>query len=227
MACDAFDAALSWMIPRMRNRMIAILTPAAPSRVPALPRQPFGRVSAPSATTVNQPLTRVAIMLNKALLKQRLVVILLAGFPALADPPHSRSGLREAFQDWRLGCVTACAISTRLAGADGTEVLRLSVRGQEPRALAVVTPLPLHLPDGVALAFGERPERGVPWRTCGPGGCEATLPLDADLGEALRREPAGTATFTLADGDRVRLGFSLLGFSAALRALDAEVSRAP
>jgi invasion protein IalB len=228
MACDAFDAALSWMIPHMRNRMIAILTPAAPCRVPALPRQPFGCLAAPSASTVKQVLTRGAIMLNNLVSKQRLVLILLVAFPALADPPHSRGGLSATFRDWRLDCMDGtCTASTRLAAADGTEVLRLSVAGAEPRVLAVVTPLPLHLPDGLALALGPRPESRAPWRTCGASGCEATLALDADLLEALRRERAGAASFTLVDGVRVRLGVSLLGFSAALDALDAPVSLGP
>ena len=62
----------------------------------------------------------------------------------------------------------------------------------------------------------------MPWRTCGAGGCEAVLPLDPPLLAALRRERAATATFTLVDGVKVRLPFSLLGFSAATRALAAD-----
>ena len=64
----------------------------------------------------------------------------------------------------------------------------------------------------------------MPWRTCGAGGCEATLPIDPELAEALRRERGGSAIFTLVDGVPVRLGFSLLGYQAAARARDA-VSR--
>jgi invasion protein IalB len=220
MACDAFDAALSRMIPHMRNRMIAILTPAAPCRVPAKPRRPHGRVAAPSASRLKQVLTRVAIVLNNRLLKQRLVLILALTPPALADPPHARAPAQMDFRDWRLECANGhCSVSTRVTAANGSEVLRLAVEGPS-RALAVTTPLPLHLPDGVTLAFGERPERSDPWRTCGAEGCEATMTLDRPLLEALRRERDGAATFTLEDGSRVRLGFSLMGFSAALRSLD-------
>jgi hypothetical protein len=38
----------------------------------------------------------------------------------------------------------------------------------------------------------------------------------------LRRERAGSATFTLVTREQVRLPFSLLGFSAAFRALETE-----
>jgi invasion protein IalB len=149
-------------------------------------------------------------MLNKALVKQTLVAILALGAPTLADPPGARP---RAFRDWRLDCA-ACAIHTSVNGADGSEVLRL----EAGHMLVVRTPLPLFLPDGVALAFGDGPERVTPWRTCGAAGCEAALPLDPVLLEALRAERAGSATFTLVDGVQVRVPFSLLGFSAALRA---------
>jgi invasion protein IalB len=53
------------------------------------------------------------------------------------------------------------------------------------------------------------------------------VPLDPALLAALKRERSGSATFTLVDGVKVRLPFSLLGFSAALRAGERAVSRAP
>ena len=161
-------------------------------------------------------------MLNKVYGKQTLVAIVLAAAPAGADPPHARAA---RFADWRIDCASACAGVTTVAGADGSELLRLTVSGGEGPMLVVTTPLPLHLPDGLALALGGRAERAVPWRTCGPSGCEATVAIDPALLEALRRERAGTVAFTLVQGERVRLPVSLMGFSAALRALEAGVSR--
>jgi invasion protein IalB len=153
-------------------------------------------------------------MLNKDLGKQTLVAILLLAAPAAADPPGAR-----AFREWRLDCpLRACPIHTAVAGADGSEVLRLAVTAGPAPALAITTPLPLFLPDGIVLALGARPERPAPWRTCRPAACEATLPLDPELADALRRERAGSVTLTLVDGVQVRLPFSLLGFSAALAA---------
>jgi invasion protein IalB len=157
-------------------------------------------------------------MINKASTKQTLVVILMLAAPAAADPPGARA---RAFEDWRLDCAAGpCGLYTAVAGADGSEVLRIAVTGGAAPTVAVTTPVPLFLPDGVALALGERPERPVPWRTCGAAGCEATLPLDSGLLDALRHERGGSATFTLVDGVQVRLGFSLMGFSAAVRAGD-------
>ena len=157
-------------------------------------------------------------MLNKALLKQTLVAILLQGAPMLADPPGAwRSG--EAFRDWRLDCPGAgCVVHTAVAGADGSEVLRVTLGAGAAPTLTVSTPLPLFLPDGIGLAVGTAPARPAPWRTCGKAGCEAVLAVDPELMAALRKERAASVTFTLVEGVPVRLPVSLLGLSAALRA---------
>jgi invasion protein IalB len=112
-----------------------------------------------------------------------------------------------------------------LRGADGSEILRLSLpRGGA--ALSVRTALPIFVADGVVLALGARPVRTAPWRTCGPDGCEAWFPLDPDLLEALRNERGGTVTFTVGNGTPVRLAVSLRGSAAALRARDRVRARA-
>ena len=166
-------------------------------------------------------------MLNRTLSFQTLVGIVAAALPALslpalADPPSAWPGQVQAFRDWRLDCrADPCALDTVVRAGDGSEVLRVAVTGGAAPALVLATSLPLYLPDGTALAIGSDPERPVAWRTCGTGGCEATLPLDPAALASLRRERGGTAAFTLVDGVRVRLPFSLLGFSAGLAAAEA------
>jgi invasion protein IalB len=160
--------------------------------------------------------------------------------PAAEDPvdprPEEEAGqvpseepqaepVARVFQDWRVGCADgACAAYTRLDAADGTEVLRVELRGT-PAVLGFVTPLGLHLPAELVATIGEGAEarvaRTIPWRTCPVASCIADTPVDGELLAALRRERAGTATFTLVEGVPVRLGFSLMGFSAARDALAA------
>ena len=104
-------------------------------------------------------------------------------------------------------------------GAGGAEVLRLAlVPGGEPPLLEVSTPLALYLPDGLMLAVAKEPPLPLIWRTCGPDGCAARITVTPELAATLRRERAGTATFTPADGVPVRIPFSLMGYTAALRA---------
>ena len=57
--------------------------------------------------------------------------------------------------------------------------------------------------------------------TCGATACEARLALDPDLLAALRKQPAANLELTLLDGSHARLPVSLLGFTAAYRALEA------
>jgi invasion protein IalB len=155
-------------------------------------------------------------MLNKASIKQILVAIL-AGAPAHADPPAAHAPAVRAFHDWRLDCTAGlCAPGTTVAGRDGSEVLRVAVR--DGATLTITTRLPLYLPDGLLLAIDGMAERRLPWWTCGAAGCEARLSLDPELEAALRRERIGYATFTLLDGMSVRIGFSLIGYQAAARA---------
>jgi invasion protein IalB len=132
--------------------------------------------------------------------------------------------LEITLQDWTLSCDGDCEISTGIAAADnaGAIVLELRVSGPAAsRLFSINTSLPLYLPDGVEISFGDSESRPVVWRTCNAQGCEARVELEPDLLAALRRERAGSATLTLENGVRVRLAVSLMGFSAAFRALQA------
>ncbi|HVL22024.1 MAG TPA: invasion associated locus B family protein [Amaricoccus sp.] len=163
-------------------------------------------------------------MLNNAMRRRAFFSIVIGGAllasVASADPPGPGRRGPAIYGDWRLDCrEPPCTAYMPLLGADGSEVLRLSLpRGST--ALAVRTSLPILVGDGVVLAIGGRPVRAAPWRTCGPDGCEAWFPLDPDLFDSLRSERGGTVTFTLADGTPVRLTISLHGSAAALRARD-------
>jgi invasion protein IalB len=144
---------------------------------------------------------------------------------APAAPPVAQVPRPMRYDDWLLGCDGGCGIATTVRGEGGAgpEVLRLGVEGAaEARFLVVETPLQLYLPDGLSVTLGDGEPRVVPWRTCDREGCEARATLDPDLLAALRRERRADLGFTLIDGSRVRLQASLIGFTAAERALGGE-----
>jgi invasion protein IalB len=170
---------------------------------------------------------------RRAACPARLFLLGLLALPAAAAeaPPEAMappaSGSVTRFEDWKLACPGACRIETAVRGERGAQVLHLRLDGPESaRTLVVETPLPLYLPDGLTLAIGEAEPRAAPWRTCGPEGCEARLPADPSLLETLRRQRSAIVGFTLVDGARVRLPVSLMGFTAAERALGAETATA-
>lgn len=158
------------------------------------------------------------------------VALALSAGGAAADPPHVRAAAEAAartFRDWRIACDPGgCdAIRAVVTAGDGSQVLEMAAEARPSGAtLALRTPLPLFLPDGVALGLGEAPLRAIAWRTCGEAGCVAEAPIDAALLADLRRERAAQVTLTLEDGVRIRLGVSLMGFAAAWEALGAPLA---
>ncbi len=138
----------------------------------------------------------------------------------VAAPPN----VEDDFEDWRRICAgAACRIQFAVParGPAAPDLLGLSVASDDPEVLVVRTPLPLHLPDGLSLTLGADDPISAPWRTCDEVGCDARLSLSGALLAGLRGERYGAVAFTLVDGERVRLPVSLMGFSAALRSLDA------
>lgn len=167
-------------------------------------------------------------MLNRIVPKQTLVAILALAPAALADPPGPPVPAARVFEDWRLECaVGPCEVATRVAGAGGRLVLRLALVDGKAPVLVISTPLPLYLPAGLTLSLSGEEPLTLPWRTCRYGACEAETPLADPLLASLRRERGGTVAFTLVNGVEVRLRFSLMGFTAALRTRDAGGARAP
>lgn len=164
-------------------------------------------------------------MVKKVRRKQRLVAIALTALlalPARADPPGAPPVTRVGYRDWQVDCaVRPCRVSTTILGADGAPVVVVALDGPSAApALTVTTTLPVFIPDGMLLGVGDDPDRPIPWRVCGPSGCEARISADPDLLAALKRQREGRITITLADGITVRLGVSLLGLSGAWRMRD-------
>lgn len=144
--------------------------------------------------------------------------------PPVVPPPGSRPRPPVTlFHDWRVTCAGGCQALTRVISAapGAPEALRLSIRpaGEGVFALRLRTPAPLYLPDAATLT----PDRGdaltLPWFTCGPLGCEARASAGDDLLTALREGRSATVELTLVDGSRARLRLSLLGLTAALKAV--------
>ena len=147
--------------------------------------------------------------------------------PAAAEPPlvPPPAPAPAAFGDWHLACAAAgCRIETELRAAPPRSgpLLRLSVEAADARTLLVRTPLPLFLPDGLRITPRETEPVAVPWITCGAVSCEARVPLDPAFLAALRKQPAAHLELTLRDGARARLPVSLIGFTAAYRALGSD-----
>lgn len=174
-------------------------------------------------------------MLNKTLLFWMLPLLLGLAHSVAADPPGSRAALHdssaalknnikttETHRDWTLHCDTdTCGISTAVKSETGETLFNISVFSSDPPQVVLATPLPLYLPDGLSVAVDPNYSVNLPWFTCTPVGCEIRRELDLALDAAFRAGSGGSVAFTVVDGVKVRLAFSLLGYTSASNALAA------
>ncbi|HUO92062.1 MAG TPA: invasion associated locus B family protein [Rhizomicrobium sp.] len=130
------------------------------------------------------------------------------------------------FQGWRLSCPPRtdksgiCMMSEALARRQGGQVFaELSIAPDKDKTdqLTVVAPLGIFLLPGAKVAVGNT-VKTVSYKTCLPGGCIATLPIDKGLADAMSKGSSIQVTVITADGKSVPLNFSLSGFGDAMAA---------
>lgn len=139
----------------------------------------------------------------------------------------------EVYEDWRMSCADAAASSCRVwqrvqVALNGVaqDVMALSLAPAETEtgfAFLIQLPLDVYLPDDIGLRVDGTAERVIRFRNCNAAGCWALLPADAALLRQLRRGLEGEVAFSLMEGERVQISFSLRGMTAALRAYEGAV----
>jgi invasion protein IalB len=136
------------------------------------------------------------------------------------------------FQGWRLSCPPrtdksgVCIMTQALARRQGGAVLaELNIAPDKNKSdtLTVVAPLGIFLLPGVKVAVGSA-AKAVSYKTCLPGGCVATLPIDQGLADAMNKNTGIQVTVGTADGKTVPLNFSLAGFRDAMAARAADMA---
>lgn len=131
-----------------------------------------------------------------------------------------------AYQGWRLNCpprtlkTGVCVMQQALARKGSNAVVaELNVVPKDKTdMLTVVAPLGVFLIPGVKIDVGSGVEKSVAYKTCLPGGCIATLPIDSGMAQALSQNAGLVVTVATPDGKSVPLNFSLQGYRDALAA---------
>jgi invasion protein IalB len=130
-----------------------------------------------------------------------------------------------AFEGWRLNCpprtmkTGVCIMQQALGRRDSNAVVaELNIVPKDKTdMLTVVAPLGVFVVPGIKINVGSN-EKTVPFKTCLPGGCVATLPVDSDMATALSQNTGLVVTVMTTDGKSVPLSFSLQGYREALAA---------
>jgi invasion protein IalB len=81
------------------------------------------------------------------------------------------------------------------------------------------TPSGVAIPPGVELRMGKIPTRKVPFASCDPGRCIATMPMDAGLQHEIVAVPTTEAIIQGSQGNTVQFTIQMKGIDKALAAL--------
>jgi invasion protein IalB len=166
-----------------------------------------------------------------------LALALAAALPAAAQqvaPADGPDTLVESYRDWVVRCAAPTADGTRQCemgqeirqrGEGGRRVLSMAVqRGEgETAQVTFLGPFGVRLADGMGLRIdeAEEPQLRLAFLTCVPDGCIVAAPLAPELLELLRGGSALEAEMVALNGETVRIGLSLTGFTAAWNRLGA------
>ncbi len=145
--------------------------------------------------------------------------------------------LVESYRDWVVRCSAAegegangtrqceMAQEIRQRGEGGRRVLSMAVqRGTDDAAqMTLLGPFGVRLSEGLSLRIddAEAPQVRIGFLTCVPDGCIAAAPLPPELAAALRGGSTLEAEMMALNGETVRIGLSLMGFTAAWNRLGA------
>jgi invasion protein IalB len=134
----------------------------------------------------------------------------------------------EQHQDWLVRCgrpggqSEVCEMVQQPVGENGEPIMAVAVGkvpGNPNPGMIILLPLGIALPPGVELRIDDGAEIEAPVDRCERQGCQVEMLLEPDLLTALKAGSRVTVDFHVQQQDglqRVRVPFSLLGFTAAL-----------
>ncbi len=136
---------------------------------------------------------------------------------ALADAPAVP--VITVWDDWQVVCRTdQCHAETRVAGSPFIQMT--IVMDQATPVLIARAPLGLLLAEGIRVTIDGRDVGQLAFLTCEADGCVAPVRLDSTLNRAMRAGREMTLTISRRDESSFAGAYSLIGFIAALSALE-------
>lgn len=149
-----------------------------------------------------------------------------AAAQALSEAPKKGDIEVTQYDDWEVRCLQSantCRMYQVVRGPETDKpIMRVVVgypRQSDTAAMVFVLPLGIRLRPGVQVSIdGGEPLR-VPFQICLDSGCRATLPVRTSLLNKFRNGLNAKVTFVGPRGQKVNLDVSLMGFTAASRAI--------
>ncbi|EHS50902.1 Invasion associated locus B family protein [Rhizobium sp. PDO1-076] len=146
--------------------------------------------------------------------------------------PPLASSLTETYDNWVVDCrrvngtdpaMHSCAMSQSQVNAKRQRVLAIEVQPRSDGASAImVLPFGLALSQGITVQVdATEKSKPIPFTTCLPTGCVASLDMDPALLKALRQSEAFNVGVQSNEGQPLEFSVSLAGFSAAFERTNA------
>jgi len=133
------------------------------------------------------------------------------------------------YQDWEVRCLKSsnpqqCEMTQLIKSADsGSPVMRVVLgypKQIDTAAMIFILPLGTQLVPGVSLSVDGGQAQRIPFQACLPNGCRADLPVKPALLNKLKNGGQATVTIVGPRGKKMNLDISLMGFTAANKAIE-------
>lgn len=130
------------------------------------------------------------------------------------------------FKDWTGTCQTSqsgesfCGVAQIVKGDDGKPMARLLMRKvqEDTLALYIKVPLGVNIIANVRVSLDNEPLAVVPYNFCDPEGCNAVMPVEPKLEEAIKAGSSLTIGFFRVN-EEFSFNASLSGVTAAINSL--------
>jgi invasion protein IalB len=154
-----------------------------------------------------------------------LIVGLIAGWIGGVSTAHDGTAKIEVFKDWRLACPGdddkkgSCALASDISDpSSGTHLAQITVGVQaekpDTQMMVVTVPLTVLIQPGLGVQIGSD-TKTLPFATCVPSGCVATMALDDKTLDSLRDAQTMNLVVTAENGRSISLPVSVQGYKAA------------
>lgn len=159
---------------------------------------------------------------------QKYKTLSLAAILSLAATMPNAYALKngQKFKDWTGQCETVegtkfCGVSQTIFDKDKKPLVNIFIRkvkGQPDPLAFIKVPLGVNLLAGLGMAVDKKEIAQVPYTVCDPAGCNAIVPLKADLMKKMQKGKK-LQVGMLYGKEEIVLSASLSGVTKALKAL--------
>lgn len=143
---------------------------------------------------------------------------------ALSTQPQPSADITP-YTDWLHICASEqCYLSMQQKDFIGTKPIDITIsRNASGNTIIILrTPHDVHLPTGIELVIDGRAVGRLAFQTCDAHGCIAPAALSGELSQAFQRGVSLKASLTDRHGERSSSTISLMGLTAAIRALESQ-----